>query len=331
MKNRKVVLTSRPDGEVKVSDMTIVEEDLAELEAGQVLLQVEHLSIDAFIRTTFDDGAFHGTAELGKPVIALGTARVISSRFDGLNQGDAVFGPLGAQEVAIVPGTLLQKLDDSELPTRYHLGVLGMTTGMTAYVGMLKVARASAGDTVVVSAAAGAVGGSACQLAKIQGAKVIGIAGGEAKQKYLLEEIGCDAAIDYKAGSISEKLQAIAADGIDVFFDNVGGEILDAVLENISVGARVVICGAISQYERFAQLSGPANYLKLAERNATMLGFTVNHYQQDFAEMQEDLSKWVIEGKLRLPEHIEEGIDRFPQAITMLFTGGHTGKLLVAP
>jgi hypothetical protein len=331
MKNRKVVLTARPDGQLKESDMRIVVEEVAELGDGMVLLQIEHLSIDAFIRTTFDEAAFHGTAELGNAVIALGTARVLDSRFEGLHQGDAVFGPVCAQEKVVLPGVMLQKIDDSQLPARCHLGVLGLTTGMTAYAGMLKVAKVNKDDLVVVSAAAGAVGSCACQIAKLQGATVIGIAGGEEKGCFLREEIGCDSTIDYKQGNVSEQLMELAPEGVDVFFDNVGGEILDDVLANIRPGARIVICGAISQYERVGEVNGPVNYLKLAERNASMGGFTVNYFEQDYPEMQENLSKWVMEGSLRLPEHIEEGIDQFPKALTLLFSGGHKGKLIVAP
>lgn len=331
MKNRKVVLTGRPDGQITTSSMRLVEEDVGELEDGMVLVQVEHLSIDAFIRTTFDEAAFHGTAEVGNAVIALGTGRVLDSRFDGLQQGDAVFGPVCAQEVAALPGVMLQKLEDSQLPARCYLGVLGLTTGMTAYAGMLKVAKVTASDVVVVSAAAGAVGSCACQIAKLQGATVIGIAGGEDKGRFLREEIGCDSTIDYKKGDVGDQLMELAPEGVDVFFDNVGGQILDDVLANIRVGARVVVCGAISQYERVGEVNGPSNYLKLAERNASMAGFTVNYYEQDFPEMQENLSQWVIDGSLRLPEHIEEGIDQFPKALLMLFSGGHKGKLMVAP
>ncbi len=331
MKNRKVVLTGRPEGQITASDMSLVEEDVGELADGLVRVQVEHLSIDAFIRTTFDEAAFHGTAELGNAVIALGTGRVLDSQFEGLQQGDAVFGPVCAQEVAVLPGVMLQKLEDSQLPARCYLGVLGLTTGMTAYAGMMKVAKVKADDVVVVSAAAGAVGSCACQIAKLQGATVIGIAGGEDKGRFLREEIGCDSTIDYKKGEVGDQLMALAPDGVDVFFDNVGGKILDDVLANISVGARVIICGAISQYERVGEVNGPSNYLKLAERNASMTGFTVNYFDQDFPEMQENLSQWVIDGSLRLPEHIEEGIDQFPKALMMLFSGGHQGKLMVAP
>jgi NADPH-dependent curcumin reductase CurA len=332
MINKKVVLARRPNGQPVESDFKIVEEEMPSLDDDQVLLAVEHLSIDAFIRTTLDsDEGIHGSMELNTPVIALGVGRVLDSRFDGLNQGDAVFGPIGAQTHVIGHGNMYRKLDESHVPARSYLGVLGMTTGLTAYVGMISVAEVAAGDTVVVSAAAGAVGTVACQLAKIAGARVVGIAGGPAKTDYLINEIGCDAAIDYKAGDVAARLKESAPDGVNVFFDNVGGELLDTVLDQIAVSARVVICGAISQYNNRPSVRGPNLYLRLAERNASMRGFTVDHYASDFAEMEEKISSWMKEGKLKLPEQIEEGIEQFPAALIMLFTGGHIGKLLVAP
>ena len=332
MINRKVVLVARPDGQPEESDFKIVEETLPELTDDQVLVEVEHLSIDAFIRTTLDgEAGIHGTMDLDTPVIALGVARVVASQFDGLNQGDAVFGPLGAQTHAIGPGNMYRKLDTHDLPARACLGALGMTTGLTAYVGMISVGEVREGDTVVVSAAAGGVGTIACQLAKIAGARVIGIAGGPVKVDYLVAEIGCDAGIDYKAGNVADQLRELAPDGIDVFFDNVGGELLDTVLDQIAMGARVVICGAISQYNDMSSVRGPKLYLRVAERNASMRGFTVDHFAGEFADMERKIKNWLVEGKLKLPEHIEEGIERFPKALAMLFTGGHTGKLLVAP
>jgi hypothetical protein len=332
MMNKKVVLVTRPEGSPKDADFKIVEEELPALEQDQVLLEVEHLSIDAFIRTMLDNEAgFHGGTDLGAPVIALGIGKVLASQSDNLNQGDVVFGPLGAQTHAVLPAPMLRKIESDELPARAYLGALGMTTGLTAYAGMFKVGEVTQGDTVVVSAAAGAVGSVACQLAKIAGARVVGIAGGPAKVDYLINTLGCDTAIDYKAGDVAEQLRSAAPDGVDVFFDNVGGELLDTVLDQLAVGARVVICGAISQYNDMDSLRGPKLYLRVAERNASMRGFTVDHFAADFADMERELSGWLQEGKLKMPEHIENGIDQFPKALAMLFNGGHMGKLLVAP
>ena len=332
MKTRKVVLAERPQGESRISDFRVIEAELPSLEDGQVLIEVEHLSIDAFIRTTLDGPkGHHGTMDLGTPVTALGVGRVLDSRFDGLQQGDAAFGPFGAQTRTVVPGRMLRKLDESALPARAYLGALGMTTGLTAYAGMICVGEVKAGDTVAVSAAAGAVGCIACQIAKIKGAHVIGIAGGQDKCDFLVNDIGCDASVDYKKGNVAEALRAAAPDGLDLFFDNVGGEILDAALDNLAREAKVVICGAISQYNDLEHVQGPTLYLRIAERNARMLGFTVDHHAAQFPAMESDLAGWVQDGQLTMPEHVVEGIDRFPEAIVMLMSGGHRGKLLVTP
>lgn len=330
MTNRKAILINRPDGEPKESDFQLVDEEIEELNDGEVLVSVEHLSIDAFIRTTLNVDGLHGQAELGAPIIALGTGRVINSKFPGLNQGDSVFGPMGAQRYARMHGSAYRKIENEDVPTQSYLGILGMTTGLTSYAGMLIVGEVQEGDTVVVSAAAGAVGSVACQLAKIKGARVIGIAGGPEKVKYL-KSIGCEGAIDYKNDDVETCLKELAPDGVNVFFDNVGGNLLDQVLDQLAVGARVVICGAISQYHHLETVQGPALYLRIAERNASMRGFTVDHYMDQFGQMEQELSDWMASGQLSLAEHIEAGIDNFPKALVMLFNGGHKGKLLVTP
>lgn len=329
--NRKVVLTKRPEGKLSESDFRVVEENIGEIGEGEVLLQVEYLSIDAFIRTTLDGPeGLHGTMNLDSAVTALGIGRVKQSNFEGLNQGDAVFGPMGAQTQVIWPGSMLRKLEETEeIKASTYLGSMGMTTGLTAYAGLILVGKVKEGDTVAVSAAAGAVGCIVCQLAKIKGAKTIGIAGGNKKCQFLKSEIGCDEAIDYKAGNLKEKIKQASPDGINIFFDNVGGEVLDAALDNIASGARVVICGAISQYNDMENVIGPKLYLRIPERNASMLGFTVDFYSEQFPQMEEEISCWIKEGKLHMPEHIEKGIENFPKALVTLMTGGHIGKMLV--
>jgi NADPH-dependent curcumin reductase CurA len=329
---KQVLLKKRPEGEPVESDFELVEAEMPELNEGEVLLKVEHLSIDAFIRTTLDGPqGLHGTMDVDTPVMALGIGRVLDSRSPDLNQGDAVFGPMGAQTHVIWPANMLRKVDESEVPARTYLGALGMTTGLTAYAGMICCGDVKEGDTVVVSGAAGAVGTVACQLAKIAGARVIGIAGGEEKCKFLTDEIGCDAAADYKAGDLNAKLKELCPDGINVFFDNVGGDVLDAALDNIAKEARVVICGAISQYNDMENVTGPRLYLRIPERNARMIGFTVDHYADQFPKMESDIAGWIKDGKMKLPEHVMDGIESFPGAIIALMTGGHMGKLLVAP
>jgi len=326
--NRKVVLARHPGRSLHLDDFEIVDAAAGEPEQGQVLVKVEHLGIDAFIGTTLNYDGHHGKTELQGPIMALGTGRVLASCSSEFEVGDQVIGGMGAQQYCIQNAVDLRKLDDIASPPRSYLGLLGMTTGLTAYAGMLLVANVQKGDTVAVSAAAGAVGTVACQLAKLRGARVIGIAGGPDKCRFL-KEIGCDAAIDYKNSDVAVELRALTPTGLDVFFDNVGGAILDSALDNIASGARVVVCGAISQYGNLDAVQGPSLYLRLAERNASMRGFTVDYYTEQFPMMEAELSKWMAEGKIYLPEHIEEGIERFPEALMKLYRGGHQGKLLV--
>lgn len=331
VENRKIVLKSRPRGMPREENFAVETEALGEPREGMVLVEVSHISIDAFIRTTLEDGGIHGTVPIGTPVTALGVGQVIASAAEGLAAGDWVTGPTMAQTHAMMPGAMFQKIDTSVTPPSAYLGILGMTTGLTAYFGLLEVAGVNAGDTVVVSGAAGAVGSMACQLAKIHGARVIGIAGGPHKVRYLTDTIGANAGIDYKNEDVGARLSALAPDGINVYFDNVGGELLDTVLDRIAPGARVSICGAISQYEDLSDVRGPKRYLALAERNSCMCGFTVDHFMARFGEATPRLIAWMNEGRLKLPEDIETGIERFPAALAKLFAGGHMGKLLVAP
>ena len=326
--NEKVVLKQAPGGVPTPDDFAIVSEAVGQPGDGEILIEVEHLGIDAFITTTLNHDGHHGRSEVNTPVMALGTGRVIESRSEAFSPGDRVFGGMGAQRYIVTPVEGYRKLEDTSVPARTYLGLLGITTGLTAYAGMILVGNVKEGDTVAVSAAAGAVGSIACQLAKLKGARVIGIAGGPEKCAFL-EESSCDATIDYKSSNVAEQIGFLAPDGLDLFFDNVGGSILDAALDNLAMGARVVICGAISQYADMAAVKGPALYLRLAERNASMLGFTVDHYREQFPEMETNLTQWASEGKIHMQEHIVSGLERFPEALEMLFKGGHRGKLLI--
>jgi NADPH-dependent curcumin reductase CurA len=296
---------------------------------GEILVEVRYLSLDAWIGTTLSPGWLHELIPLGSTVGAFGVGHVVASGDDRFQVGDAVTGVLGAQTYALAKADDCQKVDDQNLPITAWLGLLAVTTGLTAYFGMHDIGQVKPGETVVVSAAAGAVGSVAGQIAKIEGGRVIGIAGGPAKCQFLVEKLGFDAAIDYKGEDIDARLKECAPDGVDVFFDNVGGEMLDAVLDQIRDRARVVICGAISQYDDNANVYGPKRYLRLAERYARMEGYTVMHFMEHFPRGMADLSGWIQQEKLWMPEQVEEGIESFPRALTMLFSGGNTGKLLV--
>jgi NADPH-dependent curcumin reductase CurA len=328
---KRITLKSRPNGLPKKEDFALEEVELLPLGEDQVTVAVKFLSIDAFIRTTLEEGGIHATIPIGAPAVALGVGEVIDSTSDTLAVGDWVNGPMMAQTHAQMPAAMFQKIDTNIAPASAYLGALGLTTGLTAYFGLLEVVHVDEGDTVVVSGAAGAVGSIACQLAKIHGAKVIGIAGGPEKSRFLTETLGTDAAIDYKNEDVGARLDELTPDGVDVYFDNVGGELLDVLLDRLRTGGRVSICGAISQYDDLSDVRGPKLYLRLAERNAMMAGFTVDHYADRFGEAIPKLAGWLAEGKLVMPEHVVEGIENFPDALITLLTGGHMGKMLVVP
>lgn len=328
---RRVVVAKLPDGPLTRDCFRIEDAPLADPQDGQVLVEAECLSIDAFIRTILYESSYHAPARIGGTVTALGVGRVIESRSADLAVGDGVFGPIGAQTHVVAPSALFKKVDEKRAPLRAWIGALGLTTGLTAYFGMREVGAVAPGDTVVVSAAAGAVGTIAAQIARIDGGRVIGVAGGAEKCAFLTDRLGLDGAVDYKRGDVAEQLRALAPDGVDVFFDNVGGELLDVVLDQISEGARVVICGAISQYEHMEQVRGPSLYLRLAERHARMEGFAVNHFESRYDEAERQLGEWLGAGRLTMPEHVVHGVDRFPDALLAMFSGQNIGKIIVEP
>lgn len=331
--NRRVFLRQYREGLPLIEDFGIEEADIADVPAGHVVVAVDTLSMDAWIRTTLTPGSFHETAGLGATIRAFGVGKVVASASDTLATGDWVYGLLSAQTHALMPDAALTRLDlSNSIQPRDYVGPLGITTGLTAWVGLIAVAEVAAGETVLVSGAAGAVGSMVVQLAKARGARVIGIAGGPEKCRYLTERLGADVAVDYKNADLAAAIAAAAPDGINVFFDNVGGEILDIALANLApANARIAICGAISQYSDLANVRGPKNYLKLAERNAAMKGFVVTHHAARFPEAKAEIAALMREGKVDLPEHVVDGIDHFAEALLLLFAGGHTGNLLVRP
>ncbi len=266
---------------------------------------------------------------LGGIVPSHGVGRVIESNDDAWQVGQAVLGRFGSQSVADMDGTKLGALDDSLGPISLHLGVLAGSTGVTAWIGMREVAKPQPGDVFVVSAAAGAVGSIVGQIAKKEGASVIGIAGGPDKCSYLTNDLGFDEAIDYKNDDVNARLRELAPDGVNGFFDNVGGPILDAVLDNLAMHARITICGAISQYDNMNDVTGPSLYLRLAERQSRMEGFAYFHFADRIPAAMAELSTWVAEGSVSLNETVLEGIERFPEALEVMFSGGNLGKLLV--
>lgn len=326
--NRQIRLAARPVGLPDRSVWKQAEEPVGEPKDGEVLVKVLYISLDPAMRGWINEGkSYVPPVGIGEVMRALGAGKVIASKFPGLSVGDYVGGVFGAQEYAVVPGKAANKIDAPKEQLPLYLSALGMP-GMTAYFALLEVGKPEAGNTVVVSGAAGAVGSVAGQIAKIKGCTVVGIAGGPAKCQYL-KEIGFDAAIDYKSEDVLQSLRQHCPKGIDVYFDNVGGDTLDAALANLAMKARVVICGAISQYNNTSAIKGPANYLALLVSRSSMTGMLVTDYFARIPEALSEMKPWIKEGKLKSREHIVDGLETFPETLLMLFNGQNQGKLII--
>ena len=328
--NHQVRLAARPVGLPKPSDWSHTEEPVSEPGEGEVLVKILYISLDPAMRGWMNEGrSYIAPVGIGDVMRALAAGRVIASNHAGLAVGDHVTGPLGVQEYAVVNGHAVMKVDPGLAPLPVHLGTLGMP-GMTAYFGLLDIGKPAEGETVVVSGAAGAVGGVVGQIAKLKGARAIGIAGGAQKCRYVVDELGFDASIDYKTQDVAAALHEHCPKGIDVYFDNVGGEILDAALARLARHARVVICGAISQYNATGAMVGPSNYMSLLVNHASMTGFVVSDYGEKYAEGAQEMAGWLSAGKLKTREDIADGgIERFPETLLRLFEGKNTGKLVL--
>ena len=328
--NHQVRLAARPVGLPKDSDWEHTAEPVRDPGDGEILVKTLYLSLDPAMRGWMNEGrSYIEPVGLGDVFRAAGVGTVLASRHDGFSEGDAVTGIFGAQEYATVPGGGAQKVDTSLAPLPVYLGALGIS-GLTAYFGLLDVGQAKEGDTVVVSGAAGSVGSVTGQIARIKGCRAVGIAGGEEKCAWLVDELGFDAAIDYKAEDIRKALWRAAPDGIDVFFDNVGGDVLDAALAALARHARVVICGAISQYNADGPMRGPSNYMSLLVNRARMEGFVVFDYASRYGEAARELAGWLASGELKAREHlVEGGVSAFPDALLKLFAGENVGKLVL--
>ncbi len=329
--NAQYRLAARPSGLPKPADWTYTEEPVGTPADGELLVEVEHLSLDPAMRSWMNAGrSYVPPVEIGEVMRAAGIARVIESRNPGFSGGQHVYGTFGVQKFAISDGKGVSVVDTSLAPGPVHLGALGLS-GISAYFGLLDVGRPKAGETVVVSAAAGSVGSIAGQIAKIKGCRVIGIAGGDGKCRRLVAELGFDAAIDYKADDVRARLRELAPNGVDVFFDNVGGTILEDVLARLARGARVVISGAVSQYNSGKPAHGPRNYMQLFVTRSSMTGFVVFDYARRYPEAVGELAGWLEEGVLRSKEHVVTGgIRKFPEALLELFEGKNFGKYVLA-
>jgi NADPH-dependent curcumin reductase CurA len=327
--NRQFLLAKRPVGAATRDTFTYQEVPVGTPQDGQVLVRNEYLSLDPAMRGWMNEGkSYIPPVGIGEVMRALGVGKVIASNHPKFAVGDYVNGALGVQDYFLGEPRGFYKVDPTLAPLPRYLSALGMT-GMTAYFALLDTGAPKAGETVVISGAAGAVGSIAGQIAKIKGCRVVGIAGGADKCKFLVDELGFDAAIDYKSEDVPAALKRECPKGVDVYFDNVGGDILDAVLSRLALKARVVICGAISQYNNKESVKGPANYLSLLVNRARMEGFVVMDHAANFAAAGQEMGGWMAQGKLKSKEDIVEGLETFPETLMKLFNGENFGKLVL--
>jgi NADPH-dependent curcumin reductase CurA len=322
-------LREHPKGSVQPDTWQLTHDEPPAPGPGQVLAQVKMLSIDPGMRGWITaKRSYMPAVQPGEVMRAFGVATVLESQSEHFKPGDHITGFTGVQTVGVMDARNLRKIDLNYASPTDYLSGLGMT-GFTAYFGLLDVGKPQPGETVVVSAASGAVGSIAAQIAKIKGCRVIGIAGGETKTAYLRDVLGLDAVIDYKAGDIGAALKAAAPDGVDLYFDNVGGAVLDAVLMQINRHARIVVCGGISQYADMDNARGPANYLQIVAQSASMRDFTMLDFIDRASEAFMALLGWKMKGQLIFREHVLRGIESFPTAYDMIFSGANQGKLLI--
>jgi NADPH-dependent curcumin reductase CurA len=328
--NRQIRLAARPSGLPKPSDWSLVQEPVPAPGEGEFVVDISHISLDPAMRGWMNAGASYiEPVEVGEVMRAGCVGRVSASAHPAFAVGEHVYGTFGVQEHALSDGKGAIKVDPSLAPLPRYLGAFGMT-GLTAYFGMLDVGKVKEGETVVVSGAAGAVGSVAGQIGKLKGARAVGIAGGEEKCAWLTDELGFDAAIDYKSENVRKALRTHAPEGVDVFFDNVGGEILDAVLTRLARHARIVICGAVSQYNNTEPVRGPSNYMSLLVFRASMTGMVVFDYAARYGEATAELAGWMREGRLVSREDVVQGgVEDFHDTLLKLFGGANVGKLVL--
>ena len=333
LQNHQVRLAARPVGMTTRDNWQFTTEAVNQPVEGGILVQVLYLSLDPAMRGWMNEGkSYIAPVQIGEVMRAGGIGKVIASRHPGFAVDDLVSASLGVQQYrAFSPDELqrgVAKIDTRlGTPTQW-LNVLGMP-GMTGYFGLMDIGQPKPGDVLVVSGAAGAVGQTVGQLAKIKGCRVVGIAGGPAKCDWVVRELGFDACIDYKRGDVGEGLQRHCPDGVDIYFDNVGGQILDSVLARLRLHARVIICGAISQYNAASAVQGPKNYLSLLVNRARMQGMVVFDYADRYPTAIAELAGYLQDGRMKSREDVVAGLDTFPESLAKLFTGANFGKLVL--
>jgi len=329
----EIQLAERPTGLPGDATFKIVERPFEEPEEGEIVVRITYLSLDPAMRGWMDDRrSYLPPVGIGEVMRGLAVGEVVRSRHPDIAAGDHVSGSFGWRQYARVAGKEANKLAPG-VDWKLALGPLGMV-GMTAYFGLLDVGAPKEGDTVLVSGAAGAVGTLVCQIAKLKGCRVVGLAGGAEKCRFLEDDLGIDVAIDYKAiaktaGDLGDAIRTACPKGVDIYFDNVGGAVLDAALRNIARGARVVICGAISQYNATEGVKGPENYLALLVQRARMEGFIVFDFAPRYGDAAREIVGWLQAGKIQYRYDVVDGLEAAPRALLRLFDGSNTGKLLV--
>lgn len=327
--NKQMILSKRPVGLPDKDTWTLEEHEIPVAGEGQFVVKTAFISLDPAMRGWMNDAkSYIPPVQIGEVMRSGSVGEIVDSKHPDFAVGDFVTGWGGVQEYALSDGTGWVKVDPKIAPLPLYIGTLGMP-GMTAYFGLMRIGEPKEGETVVVSGAAGAVGSIVGQIAKIKGCRVVGIAGGADKCKYLIDELGFDGAIDYKNQDIREGLKKECPKGVDVYFDNVGGDILNTVLTRLNMKARIVICGAISQYNNTTEVKGPSNYLSLLVSRAKMEGMVVMDYAKDYRMAAMEMGGWLAEGKLKSKEHIEEGIENFHETFLKLFSGDKKGKLIL--
>lgn len=327
-KNKQIVLANRPEAEPSTSDFRLEEQSMPEPSEGEVLLRTIYISLDPYMRGRMRDVVTYAEPQpLDQVMEGRGIGEIIESRHDQFSAGDYVLAETGWQEYAVADGDDLDGISPDPAPLSYYLGILGMP-GFTAYIGLLDIGEPEEGETVVVSAASGAVGSVVGQLARIRGCRVVGIVGSDEKCSYLTDELGFDAAINRRTENIDQALGKTCPDGIDVYYENVGGDILKTILSHLNNFARIPLCGLISEYNEPTPPPGP-NLTPILHKRVKLQGFVVMDHGDQFDDFVEDAGGWLAEGKLKYKEDIVEGLENAPEAFLDLFTGEKFGKRIV--
>jgi len=330
---RRIVLASRPVGEPKPSDLRLEEFAVPQPGAGQILLRTKWLSLDPYMRGRMSDAqSYAKSVDVGGVMEGGVVAEVVASNVGDFRPGDIVLAPSGWQTHSLSDGKGLRKLDPRGAPVQTALGILGMP-GLTAYTGLLDIGQPKAGETVVVAAASGAVGSAVGQIAKLKGARAVGIAGGADKCKYVREELGFDDCVDHRAADVGDRIKAACPKGIDVYFENVGGPLFETVLPLLNTFARVPVCGLIAQYNMTALPEGPNKvpqlFRNVLTKRLSIRGFIVFDFHDRFDAFERDMSQWIKDKKVKYREDVVEGLENAPQAFIGLLKGKNFGKLLV--